>query len=109
MNKWGKDYWIDLGERVGSTLVYGLITLLAANNITDLDPETAWAIVGLPTVLSALKGLAVNLKDDVPTASIVGVTSDRDGVQQGAVDDDEDDGDDGPWIDPRDVDPANGH
>lgn len=62
-NKWSRTYWADLGERVASTAVYGGITLLTANAVTDLTAALAWTIVGLPTVLSLLKGLLANLKD----------------------------------------------
>jgi len=74
-NKWGKAYWVDLGERVGSTVVYGLITLLTANSVTEITPDLAWVIVGLPTVLSLLKGLAANMRGPEPSASVVNVDS----------------------------------
>lgn len=74
-SKWGKAYWADLGERVGSTLIYALITLLTANSVTSITPELAWVIVGLPTVLSLLKGLGANMRGAEPSASIVNVDS----------------------------------
>jgi hypothetical protein len=73
-SKWGKDYWVDLGERVGSTLIYGLISLLTLVN-TPVDDRLVWTIVGLPTVLCFLKGLLSNMKGDEPSASVVDVTS----------------------------------
>lgn len=74
-SKWGKAYWIDLAERVGSTFVYALITLFTANSVTSITTELAWVIVGLPTLLSLLKGLAANLKGDEPSASVADVDS----------------------------------
>lgn len=74
-NKWGKAYWVDLAERVGSTLVYSLITLLTANSVTSITPELAWVIVGLPTILSLLKGLGSNMRGAEPSASIANVDS----------------------------------
>lgn len=75
VNKWGRDYWVDLSERVGSTLIYGLITLLTTTSIIDVTPELGWTIVGLPAVLSALKGLLVNMGGEEPSASVANVTS----------------------------------
>lgn len=69
--KWGSGFLVDLAERVGSTAVYGLITLLTTTQITDVSAELGWTIVGLPTALSLLKGLAANLKDGESGASLV--------------------------------------
>lgn len=76
-SKWGAAYWTDLGERVGTTLIYGLITMLTADASGALkgNPEQWWVVVGLPTVLSLLKCLLMNLKAEESTASIVNVTS----------------------------------
>lgn len=77
MNKWGKQYWTDLGERVGTTAIYGLITMLTADASGAVSgaPEQWWVVIGLPTTLSFLKGILVNLGGDEPTASVVNVTS----------------------------------
>lgn len=74
-SKWNKAYWVDLGERVGSTFVYALITLLTANSVTAINAELAWVIVGLPTLLSLLKGLGANLRGAEPSASLADVDS----------------------------------
>lgn len=74
-SKWGKQYWADLGERVGSTLIYQIITLLTLETGTNINSFVIWTIVGLPTVLAVLKGLLVNLRGSEPTASVVNVTS----------------------------------
>lgn len=77
MEKWGKKYWIDLGERAGTTAIYGLITMLTADASGAVSGSTQqwWIVLGLPTTLSLLKGLLVNLGGDEPTASVVNVTS----------------------------------
>jgi hypothetical protein len=74
----GQAYWSDLGERVASTAIYGVITMLTADASGAISgrPEQWWVIVGLPTSLSLLKGVLVNLKGVEPTASVVNVTSD---------------------------------
>lgn len=73
MSKWSKQFWVDLAERVASTAIYGIITVLSIDNLLDggLTLEVAWAVVGLPTALAALKGLLANLKDPDSGASLV--------------------------------------
>ncbi len=79
MSKWNKQYWFDLGERVGATFVGALITALTVAGTTPVDwtdKQVVWTILGLPTLIALLKGLAVNLgTGDTPTASLVKVTS----------------------------------
>lgn len=78
MNKWGRKYWTDLGERVGATLVGALLTALTVTGTTPIDWSDAkviWAILGVPTLVSLLKGLLFNLGSGPPTASAVDVTS----------------------------------
>lgn len=81
MSKWGKRYWADLGERVVTTAIYGVIAMLTADASGTVSGDTKqwWVVVGLPTALSALKGLLVNLSSPTPTASAVGVTSSTEG------------------------------
>lgn len=72
-SKWGRAFWADLGERVGSTFVYGLITLISMDNVLE-GPDwdtTLWPIVVLPTALSLLKGLLANMKDPQSGASLL--------------------------------------
>jgi hypothetical protein len=61
--KWSKTYWADLAERVAATFVGALIAMLTADGtgVVSGNPRQWWLIVGLPTVLSLLKGLAANL------------------------------------------------
>lgn len=75
MNKWGGAFWKDWAERVGSTLVYSLITLFATTQVADISTKLGWAIVGLPTVLAALKCIGANLPGPEPSASVVDVQS----------------------------------
>lgn len=78
MSKWNKNYFTDLAERVGSTFIYGLATLLTTVSVTDINSQVGWTIVVLPTTLSLLKGLLANLSTGnsyAPTASAVAVSS----------------------------------
>lgn len=76
-NKWGGRFWADLAERTGATFVGALIAMLTADGSGAVSgsPEQWWLLVGLPTLLSLLKGLLRNLQGPEPTASLVGVTS----------------------------------
>jgi hypothetical protein len=77
-SKWGKKYWTDLAERVGSTAVGAVLSTLVVTGSTPVDwadEKVVWAIIGVPTLVSLLKGLLVNLGGNEPTASVVNVTS----------------------------------
>lgn len=65
MSKWSGTFWADLAERVGSTAIYGLIAVLTgdASGAVPNEPKVWWVVVGLPTVLSLLKGILANLKN----------------------------------------------
>jgi hypothetical protein len=82
MQKWNGKFWADLGERVGTTAIYGVIAMLTADasGVVSSDPKAWWVVVGLPTALSALKGLAANMAQDGTSASVVGVTSNTSNV-----------------------------
>lgn len=76
-SKWGTKYWADLAERVGSTALYGIATVITMDNALegpDFD-TTLWPVVVLPTALSLIKGLLVNMKGPEPSPSLVGVAS----------------------------------
>lgn len=79
MTKWNKAFWADLAERVGSTALYGVIAMLTADasGVISGDPQQWWAIVGLPAALSALKGVLANMASEKTSASVVGVTSNK--------------------------------
>lgn len=76
-NKWGKEYWADLGERVGASVVGGAITMFTADATGAISGSTEqwWLVCGVPGVVSLLKGLLVNFGGTQPTASVVDVTS----------------------------------
>lgn len=72
-SKWSSAFWADLAERVGTTFLYGLVTLISMDNVLE-GPDwdtTLWPIVVLPTALSLLKGLLANLKDPESGASLL--------------------------------------
>lgn len=71
-SKWGKAFWADWIERVGTSFLYALITLLTNEATVDLSFETIWPIVGLPVLLAAIKGLLANMKDASTGASLLG-------------------------------------
>jgi hypothetical protein len=80
MSKWkDPDYWSDFLERVGTTAIYGLITFLTLDKTDTMTGslDQFWLVVGLPTVLSALKNLLMNMKGERATASLVGITSNK--------------------------------
>lgn len=70
--KWGKAFWADWAERVASSLIYAVITLITSSvALDDVRPEVLWTVVGLPVVLTALKGLVANMKDATSGASLL--------------------------------------
>ena len=77
-NKWGKQYWVDLGERVTASAIGGVLTMITADaaGVVSGSPKQWWVVVGIPTAVSVCKGLLVNLGGNDPTASVVNVTSD---------------------------------
>lgn len=79
MSKWNKQYWTDLAERVGATLVGAVLSAVTVTGTTPVDwgdGDIVWGIIGVPVLVSLLKGLLVNLgTGDTPTASLVKVTS----------------------------------
>lgn len=78
-NKWNKQYWQDLGERVASTEIGALLTtavLAGATPINWSDGKAVWATLGVPPAVSLAKGLLVNLGGgSSPSASFAGVSS----------------------------------
>lgn len=80
--KWGKKFWQDTAERVGSTLTGALIAAVTVTGTTPVnwsDAAAVWGIIGVPTLVSALKCLYVNFQssDPEPSASLVGVSSSK--------------------------------
>jgi hypothetical protein len=73
-NKWSKAFFIDLAERVGATFVGALLatlTLVGATPVDWSDGQAVWAVLGVPTVVSLLKGLLANLASPESGASVV--------------------------------------
>lgn len=72
-NKWTKKFLVDLAERVGATFVGALIAVFSADQSGAIvgSPEQWWVLVGLPTLLSLLKGVLANLAAPETGASLV--------------------------------------
>jgi hypothetical protein len=71
--KWSKTFWADLAERVGTTAIYSLVAVLTGSQTGAIpnDPAVWWAVVGLPTVLAFLKGVAANMADPSSGPSVL--------------------------------------
>lgn len=61
--KWSGAFWADLAERVGSTAIGALLAVIAGSTSGAIpnDPAVWWSVVGVPTVVSLLKGLLANM------------------------------------------------
>lgn len=78
MNKWGKSFWIDLGERALATALGGLLAVLTLTSQTPIDwgdGTVVWTVLGVPVAVSIIKGLLANLPGTVPSSSLAGVSS----------------------------------
>lgn len=79
--KWNRDFFVDLGERVGATFVGALLALVTLTGTTPVDwsdTTALWAVLGVPTLVSLLKGVLANLatgESYAPSASVVDVSS----------------------------------
>jgi hypothetical protein len=64
-SKWSKTFWADLAERVGATAIGALLAVFAGSQSGAIpnDPAAWWAVIGVPVVVSLLKGLLANLAD----------------------------------------------
>lgn len=72
-NKWSGTFWADLSERVASTATGAVITMLTADStgVVSGSAKQWWVVVGLPTLLSFLKGILANLKDSESGPSLL--------------------------------------
>lgn len=63
----------DLAERVATTAIYGVIAMLTADasGVVSGDPRQWWLVVGLPTVLSLLKGVLSGMAAPETGASLL--------------------------------------
>lgn len=78
MNKWSGAYFQDLIERVVATGIAALLALITADStgVVVGSGEQYLTLIGIPMLVSLLKGLLVNLPDTaLPSASLVGVSS----------------------------------
>lgn len=73
MSKWSGTYWADLGERVASSALGGVLAMVAADSsgVADYSPRAWWVLVGIPAATSAVKGLLANLKDSESGPSLL--------------------------------------
>lgn len=73
-SRWSRRFWFDLAERTASTLVASFLAALTVTGTTPVDwtdGQVVWTIVGLPTLVSLLKGLAANLGNAETGASLL--------------------------------------
>jgi hypothetical protein len=72
-SNWSRRFWADLAERTVTTAGTGVITMLTADSagIVSGDARQWWVIVGLPAVLSVVKGIVANAKDSESGASLL--------------------------------------
>ena len=70
---WSRTYWEDLLERVGATAIGALLTALTGNwsGVLPHDARAWWLVIGLPTLVSLLKGLAANMADPTSGPSLL--------------------------------------
>lgn len=64
-SKWSGTFFADLAERVGATVIGALLAVIAGSQSGAIpnDPAVWWTMVGVPAVVSLLKGLLANLGD----------------------------------------------
>ena len=70
-SKWSKAYFEDLAERVGATAIGALLGVLTGTGtgVIPNDPAVWWALLGVPTATSLLKGLLANMANPETGAS----------------------------------------
>ena len=61
--KWSKAFWQDLAERVGATAIGALLAVITGSQTGAIpnDPAVWWTVVGVPSLVSLLKGLLANM------------------------------------------------
>lgn len=72
-SKWSREYWADLAERVGATVIGALLAVVAGSTSGAIpnDPAVWWTVVGVPTVVSLLKGLLANMANSESGPSLL--------------------------------------
>jgi hypothetical protein len=74
MSKWSGRYWADLGERVASTEIAVLLTVLVTTGVTNVDwSDSKYVVTTLvvPPIVTLLKGLLANLANPESGASLL--------------------------------------
>lgn len=72
--KWTPEFLADLAERVVSTFLGALLTVITVTGGTSVDwndGAVVWAILGVPTAVSLIKGLLANMANPDSGASLV--------------------------------------
>lgn len=80
MSKWNSKFFSDLADREIATAGGAVIAVLTATGADTVpnDPKVWWTLVGIPVVVTFLKGLVMNATsgtDTAPSASLFGVSS----------------------------------
>lgn len=79
MSNWTVAWVEDVAERAGTAAVSGVLAMVTADStgVVSGSPKQWWLIVGLPTAVSVLKALLLNLRNTSgePTASFANVSS----------------------------------
>lgn len=73
-SKWNRAFLVDLAERVGSTFLGALLATLTLVDTTPVnwgDAHAVWAVLGVPTLVSLIKGLLANMANPDTGAAIV--------------------------------------
>lgn len=79
-NKWNGKFFSDLADREIATAGGSIIAVLTATgaNTIPSDPKVWWTLVGIPVIVTFLKGVVMNAAsgtDVAPSASLFGVSS----------------------------------
>lgn len=73
-SKWNKRFFADLAERVAATFLGALLTAITVTGGTPVDwtdGKVVWAILGVPTLFSLIKGLLANMSEPESGASLL--------------------------------------
>lgn len=73
-SKWNARFWQDLGERVLATFLGALLSTALVTGTTGIDwsdGKVVWLTLGVPTLVSLVKGLLANLANGETGASLL--------------------------------------
>ena len=74
MPNWNKEFALDLFERVASTFLAALLGAITQTGTTPVDwsdGQAMWAVLGVPTAVSLIKGLLANMANGESGASLL--------------------------------------